>query len=71
MDTINEEINILTEFIKKRYGDHLNESQLDNISKSIGHQIQDSKDLSRIKLNNNMAPFSLSNPDHKDTRWYQ
>ena len=47
MGSSNEEINLLTEFIKMKYGDLLTESQLDNISESIGHQIQDSKDLAK------------------------
>ena len=71
MGSSNEEINLLTEFIKMKYGDLLTESQLDNISESIGHQIQDSKDLAKIKLNNNLAPFSLSRPDCKDLPWYR
>ena len=71
MDLINEEINILTDFIKTKYGNHLTESQINNIGKSIGHQIQDSKKLSKIKLDNDVAPFSLPNSNHKDTRRYQ
>ena len=71
MDSINEEIHILTKFIKTKYGNHLTKSQINNISKSIGHQIQDSRDLSKIKLNHDAAPFSIYTTSRKDTRRYQ
>ena len=59
------ETELLFELVRTRYGNFLNEEQLESVRLSINEIVKNAEALSRVPLENSQEPMSLFTPFDK------
>lgn len=56
----------LFEVVRRKYGDRLDEQQLEAVRKEVGEIAENAEALRAVKLDNGDQPFSILEPYSKD-----
>jgi len=60
-----EELELLFQLVRGKYGDRLTPSELDDLRKNIGNILENAAALRKVKLSNSDEPFTVFKPYRK------